>query len=114
MISTGQWPDVDYRTTVLLEAPAQSFTVSAATGRVQLIHYANTRIEIDVETPQGGYVVLNDVWHPWWVASVDGIESEILRANVIFRAVKVEPGSHHVEFVFRPFRGLWANIRRLI
>jgi hypothetical protein len=114
MISTGQWPDVDYRTTVLLEAPAQSFTASAATGRVQLIHYANTRIEIDVETPQGGYVVLNDVWHPWWVASVDGIESEILRANVIFRAVKVEPGSHHVEFVFRPFRGLWANIRRLI
>ncbi len=118
MITSGQWPDVDFRTTVLLEEPvaetAPALSPSTDVGQIALSHYGNTRIAIDVDAPQGGYVVLNDVFHPWWVASVDGVESEILRANVIFRAVKVAPGSHKVEFVFRPFRGLWTHIRRLI
>jgi len=57
-------------------------------------------------------VVLNDPYHPWWVAEVDGREVPVLRANVLFRAVRVGPGAHRVRFVFRPFGGAWSDLRQ--
>ncbi len=113
MIRTGVWPDFDYRRTVLLEnAPATAATPRAA-GTAHLDSYANTRIMVDADAPQGGYVVLTDVWHPWWTATVDGAPAEILRADVLFRAVEIPPGRHKVEFVFRPFSGLLKQARAL-
>jgi hypothetical protein len=41
---------------------------------------------------------------------VDGREAPVLQANVLFRAVRVEPGTHRVRFVFRPFRGAWRDL----
>ena len=56
-------------------------------------------------------LVLNDVWHPWWRATIDGVETEILRANVIFRAVRCRRASHTVRFTFEPLRGAWRELR---
>ena len=62
--------------------------------------YGNTEIVIDVESPDGGWVVVNDPWHPWWFATMDGRDVPILRANVLFRAVAVPPGRHFVTLRF--------------
>jgi uncharacterized membrane protein YfhO len=55
-------------------------------------------------------VILNDVWHPWWRAAVDGKESPILKANVLFRAVVVPAGRHTVRFEFKPLTGAIAEL----
>ena len=55
---------------------------------------------------------LNDVWQPWWFADVDGAPAQMLRANVLFRAVAVPPGRHRVSFMFRPLAGAWAALTR--
>jgi hypothetical protein len=52
---------------------------------------------------------LNDVWHPWWFAELDGRPAPILRANVMFRAVPIPDGRHEVRFRFQPLRGLWKE-----
>jgi uncharacterized membrane protein YfhO len=49
--------------------------------------------------------VLNDVWHPWWRARVDGAPAPLVRANVLFRAVRVPPGRHEVRIEFAPVAG---------
>ena len=54
----------------------------------------------------------NDVWHPWWFASLDGVAGRILRANVIFRAVPIPEGRHEIHFVFQPLKGLLRELSR--
>ena len=71
--------------------------------------YRNTAVVIDVTTDGAGYLVLNDPYHPWWVAEIDGHETPILQANVLFRAVEVPTGSHRIRFVFRPVLGAWRR-----
>jgi len=50
----------------------------------------------------GGYLVLLDSFSSDWRATVDGRGATIVRANGLFRAVRLNPGLHVVEFVYRP------------
>jgi hypothetical protein len=112
MIQHGGWPDVDPRQTVLLERePPGAPAAAARGGTARILRYGNTEIEVEADAPGGGFLVLNDVWHPWWRASVDGQPREILKANVLFRAVVVPPGRHVVRFAFHPFAGALAELK---
>jgi hypothetical protein len=108
LIREGGWP-VDPGRTVLLERMPPRFRPSAAGGSARILSYANDTVEVETRAPAGGILVLNDVWHPWWRASIDGTATEILRANVLFRAVVVPPGEHRVRFTFHPFLGALAE-----
>jgi hypothetical protein len=91
------------------------FDPRCAAARVRLLSYANTEVVIEVHAPTAGFVVLNDVWHPWWRATVNGEEADVLKANILFRAVQVEAGVSTVRFRFHPLDGLVAELReRLI
>ena len=105
------WPDVDPRRTVLLKkAPAGFPGGVIAGGRARLLRYANTEVVVEVEAPAGGILLLNDVWQPWWRADIDGSDAEILKADVIFRAVVCPRGRHVVRFTFHPFAGAFAEM----
>ena len=59
-------------------------------------------IEIDATTPAPAYLVMSEVYYPGWRAEVDGHAAKILPANFAFRAVYLEPGTHHVRMFFLP------------
>ncbi|SEG11930.1 hypothetical protein [Bosea lathyri] len=113
----GRWPEIDPAQAVLLEneppvaAPEGPAVVQAD---VKLTRYQNTEVEIEVTASSAGFVVLNDIWHPWWRAEVDGVETEILKANVLFRAVQVPVGTHKVRFSFHPIEGAIAEFRERV
>jgi hypothetical protein len=113
MLSDGKWPGVDLRTTVLIEQ-APYFKEAAhpprRPGRARIVSYHNAEVVLEADSPDGGWVVLNDLWHPWWFASVGGRPAELLRANVLFRAVALPPGRHTVRFEFRPLAGAWRQL----
>jgi hypothetical protein len=111
IINSG-WPDADPQRTVLLKrAPAGIARVSGGSvGTARLVRYANTEVVVEVTAPIDEILVLNDVWHPWWRATVDGVKTDIFKANVIFRAVVVPRGHHTVRFTFHPFLGSIAEM----
>ena len=103
MLREGGWPEVDHASTVLLERAGPE--LPRRPGRVRIVDYRNTEVVVEADSPDGGWVVLHDIWHPWWRAEINGAPARIERANVIFRAVEVPAGRHRVRFVFRPFTG---------
>lgn len=112
ILTTGQWPEgFDPRRTVLLDRdPPPLPTGAIGPATVAIRDYGTTTVTLAVDAPRGGYLVLNDVWHHWWQVEIDGRPAELLRANVLFRAVVVPPGKSTVRFVFRPLEGLYADI----
>jgi hypothetical protein len=113
-LMTDGWPaNVDPTKTVLLEQapPAPPLSSFEAAGSATLTRYANTDVTIETDSPSGGIVLLTDVWHPWWFATIDGNPTDIFRADAIFRAVQVPPGKHTVRFTFAPLRGAWRELR---
>jgi len=113
LTASGWPPEVDPRRTVLLEkAPRDTpLSVFESAGSARLVSYRNTEVVVEVNSPSGGILVLNDVWQPWWRATIDGVDAEIMRANVLFRAVQVPPGKYTVHFTFEPLRGAWRELR---
>jgi hypothetical protein len=109
MLRDGEWPSVDLASTVLLESvPAEQGP--RRPGQASIVSYQNTQVTLEVDSPDGGWAVLNDLWHPWWYADLDGKGVQLLRANVLFRAVAVPPGHHEIRFAFRPLQGGWAEL----
>jgi len=111
LMRQGGWPDVDPRHTMLLERPPAGMTPNTTGGTARIMSYRNTEVVIEAEAPAGGFLVLNDIWHPWWRASVDGKPADILKADVLFRAVALSPGKHQVRFSFHPFAGAFEELR---
>ncbi|MGC2630853.1 MAG: hypothetical protein WA265_13010 [Rhodomicrobium sp.] len=116
LVADGRWPNFDPLETVLLngtppKTPAfQGVHVSLSRPGIWLTSYKNTEVQIDVDSPRAGFVVLNDVWHPWWFGTVDGKPADILRANVLFRAIQVPAGKHTVRFEFKPVEGAMKEV----
>jgi hypothetical protein len=109
LLRDGQWPPVDLSSTVLLEG-AVAVQGQRRRGQVSIVSYQNTEVKLEVDSPDGGWAVLNDVWHPWWYVDLDGKPAQLLRANVLFRAVAVPAGHHEVRFTFRPLQGGWGEL----
>ena len=109
MLTDGNWPEFDPRRTVLLEDIKENESEPRQPGTARILSYHNTEVVIEAESPEGGIVVLNDVFHNWWFADIDGESTDMLRANVIFRGVRVPPGKHQIRFTFRPLYGLWRE-----
>lgn len=113
MIATGEWPEADLHETVLLEEPPLCRThknLPPEAIQARILSYNNDDIRVETVAPTGGgWLVLYDVWHPWWFASLDGAETPILRANTMFRAIVIPEGRHEARFRFQPLRGLFVR-----
>jgi hypothetical protein len=120
IVRTGQWPaGYDPHRTTLLERPAlargdASLDPARYATAARLVSYRNTEIEIEVDAPSDGYVVLHDVWHRWWRASIDGEPTALLNADILFRAVAVAAGRHRIRMTYHPFEGAFEDYRALV
>jgi hypothetical protein len=94
-------------TTVLLEreppAAAGERRAAAPLPAAWVVRERNTELVVAADVgAAGGYLTVVDSYDPFWVAEVDGARASLLRANGLFRAVRLAPGHHEVRFSYRP------------
>jgi hypothetical protein len=94
---------------------ADAGTTNQSAGTVAFISYApkDLVLKADVKTP--AVLLLNDKYDPNWQVLVDGHSAPLLRCNFIMRGVSLTPGSHTVEFHFRPpYQGLYVSLATVV
>jgi uncharacterized membrane protein YfhO len=64
--------------------------------------YEPNSVDISVENPRDGFLVLLDCYYPGWKAYLDDNPTDIFKADYIFRAVRVPKGKHLVKFSYQP------------
>lgn len=74
-------------------------------GRAEIRRFAADEIDLAVDSPAGGVVVVRRAWHSVWRVEVDGRAAPMRIANLTRLAVEVPPGPHRVRFFVsrRPF-----------
>ena len=58
------------------------------------------KIRIAPAAPQSAYLVVSENWYPDWKATVDGVETPVVRGNVSLITVPVPEGAETVELSF--------------
>ena len=97
--------DFDPLQTVLLEEEPQAILSGETDARdssVTVVEYEPSKITLDVDAAGDGILVLSEVYYPGWRARVDGRETRVHRVDHALRGVRLERGSHRVEFVYDP------------
>jgi len=70
------------------------------------------RVSLELLTNKRGYLVITEMYYPGWKVSINGDETKVLKADSIFRAVKIEKNVNKIEFWFEPFSfvvGAWIS-----
>jgi hypothetical protein len=108
ILRSGRRPNgdtFDPARTVLVAAPgmARPPAPTATATSVAVVARAAQRMSVRVQTDQPGTLVVSDIYHPAWHATVNGASTPIRRAYLVLRAIDVPAGESLVEMRFVPW-----------
>jgi hypothetical protein len=89
---------LDARSAVMLDRDVLPEGERASFQPAEIVEALSDRVTIRVSNSEPGYLVLTDLFHPGWSATVDGEKTKVLPANLSFRAVPLPAGAHEVVF----------------
>jgi hypothetical protein len=69
--------------------------------RYQRVAPDHMQLEVDAGA-EPAVVFVTEAHHPWWRVEVDGATAPLLRANMLFMAVRIGPGAHRIDLRLRP------------
>ena len=69
----------------------------------QVIRFDANNLEITTNTDdlESAWLLYSDVWHPLWRATVNGKDTPVYKANLAYKAVKLDKGFNKVHFYFK-------------
>ncbi|MBN2006842.1 MAG: hypothetical protein JXA21_26040, partial [Anaerolineae bacterium] len=94
------------------EEPLDERRTDALSGSATVVQYAAERVVVDVIADAPALLILTDAWYPGWRADVHPLDygaeflgmeaprAEVLRTDVLFRGVRVEPGAWRITFTY--------------
>ncbi len=96
---------VDLRSEIILidkEKEKVKLEGEGLAGTARLLSYRANKVFIECNAKTDAFLYVSDTHYPGWRAYIDGKRTEIYRANLAFRAVKIPAGTHRVEFRYIP------------
>jgi hypothetical protein len=76
---------------------------AASASAARIVNESSDAMDIDATVSGAdGYLVVLDSYSDDWQAIVDGEAAPIARAHLLFRALHLAPGTHHVRFEYKP------------
>jgi hypothetical protein len=72
---------------------------------VKVVRFAAETVELEADADGPCWLVVRDAFDENWRATVDGAPAPIARADLLYRAVRLEAGHHAIRFEYRP--GWW-------
>jgi uncharacterized membrane protein YfhO len=90
------------QTALLEKDPGVLKNSAPASFRVDMTSSRNNSTELKVSTSRDGLLVVSESWYPGWKVFVDGKETELLKADLVLKAVALTAGEHIVRFVYSP------------
>ncbi|RAW01039.1 YfhO family protein [Pseudochryseolinea flava] len=80
----------------------QNFTADSA-DVINVVTHKPNYMKYESESKGNGLAVFSEIYYPeGWIATIDGKEVPIVRANYVLRALEIPAGKHVIEFSFKP------------
>ncbi|MES2503655.1 MAG: hypothetical protein V4534_02130 [Myxococcota bacterium] len=74
-------------------------------------------LKISVNFKQKGFLVISDTFYPGWKTYLDGRETQIFPADLMFRAISSPIGKHQIELIYDPISfkiAAWVTVLGLL
>ena len=71
-------------------------------ANIRLTSYSPNELKYVSDNMSKGLAVFSEIYYPGWTATIDGKETEIIRANYILRAIEIPAGKHEIVMTFKP------------
>lgn len=97
--------EIDTRTTAVVDASKFKVgEISAdSASTINILEHTPRNLKYESHSSKNGLAVFSEIYYPkGWIATIDGRETPILRANYILRALEIPAGNHTIEFKFEP------------
>lgn len=93
-------PDFDPRREAIVEQPVGPLEPERADASegAGIVRQQSTEVVLRATCASACLLVLTDLAYPGWSARVDGDAAPVHTANLLFRAVRLDPGAHEVVF----------------
>lgn len=87
----------------------------ALPGAVKVIRYRAGRVELEVNSQQGGMLRVAERWDADWNATVNGNSAPLQRIDYLCQGVNVPPGKNRVILAYRPsLLFFWCQVTGLV
>lgn len=113
IINTITSTDFNIRDQIVLEERPE-YEPQNGDGLVDIIKYTPENVVIKTKTTSPQLLYLSDVYDKGWKVTINGIPSDIYRANYAFRAVLVPNGEATVVFRYKPLSFQFGLLSSLI
>jgi hypothetical protein len=99
--------------TAYLKKNTVSLNSSPHQRKLKLLEFKAGNLKFRYSSKNNEFLVIRDTWHPFWRATVNGIETKVVKTNGTFKGIVLPSGQGYVNLFFdysNYFSGIWISL----